>query len=104
MTTRYRLSPDAFRGLIRISIHVEENFGSEVADRVVDQIQDALELLAANPEAGHRRKDLTQDDGIRFWPVGPTLIAYRDGASEIEVVFIERADLDWDGLLGRIAE
>ena len=57
--------------------HVKERFGPEVAARVADDIERAFELLAALPDPGHRREDLTQDDEIRFWTVGPTLIAYR---------------------------
>jgi len=34
-------------------------------------------MLAEHPDAGHLRDDLARARAIRFWSVGPTLIAYR---------------------------
>jgi plasmid stabilization system protein ParE len=64
-------------------------------------LQHALELLAAQPGSGHFRSDLTSDRTIRFWSVGPTLIAYRVRPGRIEILLIERGDRDWRRLLGR---
>jgi plasmid stabilization system protein ParE len=63
--------------LERIAMHVEEQFGSEVADCVIQNLEQAFGQLAENPDIGHRREDLTQDVRVRFWSVGPTLVAYR---------------------------
>ena len=61
---------------------------------------DAFELLAGNPGAGHRRDDLTDDSRIRFWSVGPTLIAYRAASSDaIEILTAERGERDWERFL-----
>ena len=49
---------------------------------------------------GHRRDNLTDDESTRFVNVGPTLIAYRHQNSPIEVLFIERGEVDWELLLG----
>lgn len=59
MTARYRLTPRAREGFLRIALHVDETFGPVVAMRVVDDLERAFELLAQNPRAGHRRKDLS---------------------------------------------
>lgn len=58
-------------------------------------------MLALQPQLGHRRDDLCRDDRIRFWTVGPTLIAYRQAKGGVEVLFIERAELDWAGFMER---
>lgn len=104
MTARYRLTPRAGEGLLRIALHVDETFGNEVAVRVVDDLERAFELLAQNPGAGHRRKDLTPDDRILFWSVGPTLIAYRAKRGNVDVLFVERGEVDWQRLLEELLE
>lgn len=59
----------------------------EAADRVIDDIHDALEALADFPEMGHRRDDLA-DAALRIWPVHSYLIVYRPERRPIEVVRI----------------
>jgi plasmid stabilization system protein ParE len=86
---------------VRIVLYVESRFGVDVAERVLEDIESACERLAANPGVGHRRDDLTRDDRIRFWPVGPTLIAYRAEPELLEVLSVERGDRDWRSLLTR---
>jgi len=44
------------------------------ADRQLDLIDAACEMLAGNPHGGPRREDLAQ--GLRFYPVGNYLIFY----------------------------
>ena len=99
MTAAYRLTPQAREGFLRIVRYVEERFGLEVADRIVTDLENAFELLAANPHVGHHREDLTRDVRVLFWSVGPTLIAYRLGRQSVEVLFIERGEIDWERLL-----
>ena len=95
----FKLTPRAEEGLLRIVNYVEQHFGGTVTDRVLDTIEDALTALGENPLTGHRRQDLTDDESIRFHSVGPTLIAYRHDRSPIEVLFIERGEMDWERLL-----
>ncbi len=96
----YRLTPKARDGLHDILGYVDSQFGGSVVDQVLDRLVGAFELLAGNPGAGHRREDLTQDDRIRFWSVGPTLIAYRAASSgAIEILIVERGERDWERLL-----
>ncbi|MEM8885686.1 MAG: type II toxin-antitoxin system RelE/ParE family toxin [Planctomycetota bacterium] len=93
---RVRLSLRAREGLRGILRYVAAQFGESVADRVLDRIEASLEMLATNPPTGHRREDITSDPQVRFWSVGPTLIAYRPvSAGGIEVLAIERGDRDW---------
>jgi plasmid stabilization system protein ParE len=94
--TEYRLTPRAREGLARIVLCVELRFGPAVADRVLHALDSAFSKLADSPGPGHLRPDLTEDERIRFWPVGPTLVAYREGPQGLEVLFVERGDVDWE--------
>lgn len=96
---RCRLSSGAREGLYRIVASVETRFGPQATERTIASFSDALELIAAYPDAGHRRPDLTEHDRLRFWSVGPSLVAYLRRGACVEVVAIERAEVDWRGLL-----
>ena len=99
MTARYQLTPKARDGLLRIAEDVAHGFGIVVAERVVTALERAFEQLATHPDIGHLREDLTNDREVRFWSVGPTLIAYRGSSSAIEIIAVERGELDWQQLL-----
>ena len=99
MTARYRLTPRARAGFHRVAAYVEENFGGVVAERVVGDLERAFERLAKNPGAGHARVDLTRDPRVLFWPVGPTLIAYRPDPEGVQVLFVERGEVDWERIM-----
>ena len=45
------------------------------ADRLLDDIENALNMLVSNPHAGHHRPDLSSRP-LRFWIVRSYLIAY----------------------------
>lgn len=100
MNDGYRLTTRAEEGLCEIVLYVDVRFGARVADRVLRSIEGALERLAMNPGIGHQREDLTSDDAVRSWSVGPTLIAYRHRDRPIQVLFIERGEVDWERMLG----
>lgn len=95
----YRLTERARRGLEGIIEFVQDEFGDMVALQVLDRIEAAFELLESNPAAGHLRKDLTDDEHVRFWPVPPSLIAYRLGTDGVEILFVERGARDWSRVL-----
>ena len=97
----YRLTSRAATGLRNILVSVSDAFGANVAERVLDRMEDAFAMIAANPNIGHHRHDLTLDDHIRFWSVGPTLLAYRSADDGIEVLLIERGGRDWSRLLAQ---
>lgn len=92
----YFLTPRARDGFLGIVDYVEDQFGAAVADRVIGEIEAAFDLLAGHPDLGHRRDDLTADERVRFWSVGPTLIAYRAAGEQIQILFMERGTLDWE--------
>ena len=55
------------------------------ADRVTEEIKEAVEMLVRNPELGHIRKDLTSML-VRFWPIYSYLIVYDPAVKPIEIV------------------
>lgn len=63
------------------------------ADRQLDRIDAACEMLARNPHAGPHREDLAH--GLRFYPVGNYLIFYTLGDSGITVVRVLHGARDY---------
>jgi plasmid stabilization system protein ParE len=99
VTSDYRLTPAAQAGYLRVVIDAEAQFDAALALRVELGIERAFEQLARMPRSGHLRPDLTHDVTMRFWSVGPTLIAYRTWQDAIEVVLVARAERDWGHML-----
>lgn len=79
-------SPQARRDLVEIPEYIaRENL--DAADRVEQEIQQAILMLARNPELGHLRRDLTSKP-VRFWAVHSYLVIYDPDARPLEVVRI----------------
>jgi plasmid stabilization system protein ParE len=72
--SRFVLHPDALIDLNEIwEFIATDNPGR--ADRVLNEIHDAIRALVAYPQLGNRRTDLTSRP-LRFHPVRELLIAY----------------------------
>jgi plasmid stabilization system protein ParE len=99
VSARYVLTPKAEEGLLRIALYLEQHFGPQVTDDALRRLENAFSDLALMPGIGHTREDITADPSIRFWSVSPTLIAYRRGHPLLEVLFIERGEMDWTQVL-----
>ena len=70
----YSFHPDAFADLNDIwDFIAQDSVGA--ADRVLDEIESAINMLVSNPHAGHLRPDLSSRS-LRFWLVYSYLIAY----------------------------
>ena len=95
----FKFTPSARSGLKKILKYVKREFGPEVAEEVLSKFVDAFHRLAEHPDIGHRRDDLCSEPEIRFWPIGPTLIAYRQRDDDIQLLIVERAESDWSRLL-----
>lgn len=91
------MSPAASRDLDEIWEYIAED-SLDAADRWVDKLEKAMQLLAQMPAIGHTRKDLT-DQPVRFWPVGRYLIIYRPERQPIEIVRLVSAYRDVTALL-----
>jgi toxin ParE1/3/4 len=87
MKPRFLLSPVALEDLASIWHYIGTQSNVEVANRVESVIRDRILFLARNPNAGHKRKDLT-DLPVRFFPVYSYLIIYRPGTKPLQVVAI----------------
>lgn len=68
------LTPAAEGDLLKILEYLEGDDPSAIL-RVVDALDEAMQLLAANPGIGHMRTDLTDAD-VRFWSVFKYLVIY----------------------------
>ena len=67
--------PDSRDDLFDIWCHVlEESESLEVADRVVDAIDDTCQIYASQPEMGQLRPDLAPL--VRCFPVGKYVVFY----------------------------
>lgn len=81
---RFRLSTLAEADLDEIWLHVAEDRGVDVADRLIDAIMNRIILLASHPKAGRVRDDITP--GLRSAPVRRHIIYFRLEQSRILIV------------------
>lgn len=79
-------SPEARLDLLEIWEHIAAD-NLDAADRVEQEIKEAISMLAMNPGLGHLRRDLTSKP-VRFWPIYSYLIIYDLDARPLEVVRI----------------
>lgn len=79
-------SPEARLDLLEIWEFIAQD-NVDAADRVQLEVQQAVSLLAHNPELGHLRRDLTSK-AVRFWAVHSYLIVYDPVTRPLEVVRI----------------
>ena len=70
----YSFHPDAFADLNDIWEFIALD-SVDAADRVLDEVETAINMLVSNPHAGHLRPDLNSHT-LRFWLVRNYLIAY----------------------------
>ena len=79
-------SPEARLDLLELWEFIAQD-NVDAADRVQQEVQHAVSLLARNPELGHLRRDLTTK-AVRFWAVHSYLIIYDPATQPLEVVRI----------------
>jgi plasmid stabilization system protein ParE len=68
MKPRYVLAPEAAFDLVQIWRYIKKQRSGAIADRVEFVIREKIVFLAANPGAGHWRKNLI-DEVVKFFPV-----------------------------------
>lgn len=73
--THYRLSPEAENDLDTIKKYLVQQGGNALARHVLKEVRLAIRFLSENPEAGHKRDDLT-DEPVKFWSVFSYMIVY----------------------------
>lgn len=97
---RFILSPEAEQDLDLIKTYLLETAGMGVARHVLQELREALRFLAAQPDAGHFREDLT-DASVRFWPVFSYLVVYDSVKRPIEIVRVLHGNRDVAAILDR---
>jgi plasmid stabilization system protein ParE len=90
--SRYRLLPEATDDLEEIRQYIAAD-NPDAADRVVDEILDAIAALVPMPNIGHYRWDLTSLP-IRFWTVRRYLVAYASAESPLLMLAILHGNRD----------
>ena len=98
MKSRYLLAPQAAAALVEIWQYIKEQASSAMADRVESAIRERIAFLAGTPGAGHRRKDLTEED-VKFFPVYSYLIVYRAETKPLQIVSILHGRRDLEKIL-----
>jgi plasmid stabilization system protein ParE len=98
MNVRYVLAPQAALDLAEIWRYVKEQTSVTIADRVESAIREKMCLLAGTPGAGHRRKDLT-DEQVKFFPVYSYLIVYRPETKPLQIASILHGRRDVEQIL-----
>jgi toxin ParE1/3/4 len=84
--------------LFEIWEFVKDQSGVTTADHVELAIRERIALLAASPEAGHYRKDLTGED-VKFFPIYSYLVVYRPTTKPLQIASILHGRRDVAGLL-----
>ena len=97
MNHGFVLSPLARQDLLDIWEHIALD-DIDAADRLVDELEDAMRKLASMPEMGHFR-DALGDRSHRFWPVGNHLVVYHHETRPLEIVRVLHGARDVAGLL-----
>jgi plasmid stabilization system protein ParE len=96
--SRYRVSSAALHDIDEIADRIQE-LSPRAAERFVDAIYDAFDLLGRHPHFGHRRRDVTNRD-VFFWTaVKRFAIIYRK-SNPIEIVRVRAWAQDVAALLG----
>jgi toxin ParE1/3/4 len=99
----YLLSPESRDDLREIRDYLAGRGGRRLARYVLQEIAGAFRLLAAHPEAGHFRGDLTPLP-VKFWPVFSYLIVYDPAARPLAIVRVLHGRQDIAAILSRETE
>jgi len=83
--SKTRYLPEAREDLTSIWWYVLRESGSiETADRILDRLDDACQLLGSQPDMGQARDELAP--GIRSFAVGKYAVFYAPDTTGIEIV------------------
>ena len=100
MSDRFVFTQEAETQLLEIIEYVAAE-NPQAAARIGAAIHDALGQLAAMPEMGHTRPDLTARP-LKFWAVFSYLIAYDPASAPLTVIAILHGARDLEQLLRNI--
>jgi toxin ParE1/3/4 len=97
----YRISRRANTDIVRICDRIAKD-NPTAADRLDEEIHEAIQLLAKFPGMGHRRADV-RDNRYLFWAVGSYVIAYRVKGKKLVVVRVLHGSRDFRRLFDKRA-
>lgn len=97
MSRGYRLTPQAQADLDELLAFIARD-SVDAALRVLDAFEHGFDLLAATPEIGHRREDLTARP-VKFWSVYSYLVVYDPASTPLSVIAVLRGSRDVERLL-----
>jgi toxin ParE1/3/4 len=86
------ISPEALSDLQSIYDFIAAD-AVDAADRMIEELFAAFDHLAAWPGSGHLRADLTSRH-VRFWPVPPYLVVYREHSDGVQIVAVLHGSRD----------
>ena len=91
---KYRLTPSAKSDLIKIWNYTVETWGEKQAEKYLQDIEDKFNQLAANPELGRRRPEISS--GYYSFPALKHIIFYLNSGRYIDIIGIlhEKMDID----------
>jgi plasmid stabilization system protein ParE len=93
----YHLTPEAQANIQEIGAFVAQD-SVDAALRVLDAFEHAFDQLAASPEIGHKREDLTARP-VKFWSVYPYLVVYDPASSPLSIIAVLHGARDVERLL-----
>lgn len=91
---RYRLTPSAKSDLIEIWNYTVETWGETHAINYLQDIEEKLNQLAANPALGKQRPEIVT--GYYSFPVRKHIIFYLISDSHIDIIGILHGKMDID--------
>lgn len=97
MSRSYRLTPEARANVDDIGAFIAED-NVDAAVRVLEVLERAFELLAATPEIGHTREDLTTRP-VKFWAVYSYLVVYDPVSTPLTIIAVLHGARDVERLL-----
>lgn len=91
-------SPNAERNLEQIEDYITDNGNADAAAKVVDQIVERCDELAAMPRSGKAREEIAP--GVRSAISGMYIIYYRIHSDKIEILRVWHGARDHTALIG----
>jgi toxin ParE1/3/4 len=96
---RFRLSKNALRELDEIFVYWARRASLEVADRLVEALEEHFALLGESPGIGRRCDEIAA--GVRCFPAGKYLIYYRKARGSVEILHVFHGARDQTEMIGR---
>ncbi|MFO7884054.1 MAG: type II toxin-antitoxin system RelE/ParE family toxin [Desulfobacteraceae bacterium] len=90
----YRLTPSAKSDLIEIWHYTAETWGEQQAEKYLQDIEDTLNELAANPGLGRRRPEISPE--YYSFPARKHIIFYLNSGPHIDIIGILHGKMDVD--------